>query len=108
MKQHLTALPFEGGWGDVTPIISRIMGICIEKHPPSPLQRGNCTVQTKILGKNFNILPLVKQNLTALPLEGGRGREQKNYFYLSIYLETVEIIRIDFVKEVCVPCTENI
>ena len=39
-KKNLTALPFEGGWGDVTPIISRIIGIDIEKHPPNPLQKG--------------------------------------------------------------------
>jgi len=41
-------------------------------HPLTPASGGKCSVQTKILGKNFNT-SLVKLNLTALSLLGGQN-----------------------------------
>ena len=62
--------PFEGGWGDVKSGFSEIIGIITKNIPLAPFKRGNCTLQIKISGKDFNSLPFVKQNLTVLPFKG--------------------------------------
>ena len=57
---------------------------CSKFHPLTPASGGNTPCKPKTSGLNFNILPLVKQNLTALPLEGVRGRISILYSFLRI------------------------
>ena len=63
--------PFEGGRGDVKSGFSRIVGIITKNIPLAPFKRGNDSVQTRILEKKINILPLIKQDLTAQFWKGG-------------------------------------
>ena len=55
-----------GGWKTL---------VFVKFHPSIPASGEDCTLQTKNSGINFNILPIVKQNLTALLINGGWGEE---------------------------------
>jgi len=87
VKQNLTALPLAGVGGWKSTELAKF-------HPLPPASGGNSPCKPKTLRKNFNISPLVKQNLTTLPFKGGNspcklkslGKYLKPFFYFLVLL----------------------
>ena len=63
---HGISPPLKGAGGMLFGNFSEYLESSPKNIPLPPCKRGNCIVLIKILGKNFNTLPIVKQNLTAL------------------------------------------